>query len=190
MTSIFYHPYCKPFIRHPFESIKWFFISLKWAYQRVKKGYCDKDLIFGVENWFLEMLPEVIDEIKEKYYGTPGIIHVETIASFGINPEEYWDTFNVELREMYSKKIDAEAKKRWHDILSRISFLLREAVEWQCSKQNPYKEKYDKIELDDPEYKEIRKRFNEEDRKLEEYRDQCKREAVALLLKWSYHLEI
>ena len=75
MTSLFHHPYCKPFIRHPFKSIKCFFISLKWAYQRVKKGYCDRDLIFGVDNWLLELLPEMIGEIKEEKSGAPLAIY-------------------------------------------------------------------------------------------------------------------
>ena len=190
MTSIFHHPYCKPFIRHPIESIKCFFISLKWAYQRVKKGYCDKDLLFGVENWLVEMLPEVIDEIKKEKCGVPLVIHNEVIESFGIDPIEYWDICNDEIRETHSKQIDAEAKKRWHDILSRISFLLRETVEWKCSKQNSYEDKYSKTKVSDPEYEEIRRHYYEEDDKLEKYREQCKKEAVELLMKWSWHLEI
>ena len=190
MTSIFHHPYCKPFIRHPFESIKCFFISLKWAYQRIKKGYCDQDLIYGVENWLLEMLPEVVDEINKEDYGVPGIIHMETIKSFGINPDEYLDIGNEEIRKHHCKEIDAAAEKRWHDILSRISFLLRESVDWKCSKTNPYEEEYSKVKLNDPEYKENQRRYYEEDSKLEEYRDQCKKEAVELLLKWSHYMEI
>ena len=83
MTSIFHHPYCKPFIRHPFESIKCFFISLKWAYQRVKKGYCDHDLIYGVENWLLEILPEAIDEVNREVYSVPLIIYDEVVESLG-----------------------------------------------------------------------------------------------------------
>ena len=190
MTSIFYHPYCKPFIRHPFESIKCFFISLKWAYQRVKKGYCDKDLIFGVKNWFLEMLPEVIDEIKEEKGTLPLSICDEAIKSFGLDPVEYWDHCNNDLYKEYWERVEAEADRRWRDILTRISFLLRETVEWQCSKQNPYEERYSKAKLDDPEYEDIRNRYYEEENKLDEYRAECKREAVELLLKWSGYLEI
>ena len=189
MTSIFHHPHCKPFIRHPFESIKCFFISLKWAYQRVKKGYCDKDLLFGVKNWFPEMLPEVIDEIKKEKTTIPLICYDEVIKSFGLNPAEYWDCSN-DLHKKYCKQIDVEAEKRWHDILSRISFLLQETVDWKCSKKNPYEEKYGKAKLGDPEYEEIQKRYYEEDSKLDEYREQCKKEVVELLLMWADYLEI
>ena len=190
MTSLFYHPYCKPFFRHPFESIKCFFISLKWAYQRVKKGYCDKDLIFGVENWLLEMLPEVIEEIKREKTTLPLIFYDEVIKSFGLIPEEYWDHCNNDLYKTYHEQVDAESEKRWHDILSRISFLLQETVEWKCSKQNPCEEEYIKAKHNAPEYEEIRKRYYEEENKLEEYREQCKREAVELLLKWAHYMEI
>ena len=189
MTSIFHHPHCKPFVRHPFESIRCFFISLKWAYQRVKKGYCDKDLLFGVKNWFLEMLPEVIDEINKEDYRVPGMIHCEVIEEFGFSLEEYWNACNDNIRDI-RKQVDAEAEKRWHDILSRISFLLQETVDWKCSKKNPYEEKYGKAKLGGPEYEEIRKRYYEEDSKLDEYREQCKKEAVELLLEWADYLEI
>ena len=160
MTSLFHHPYCKPFIRHPFESIKCFFISLKWAYQRVKKGYCDRDLIFGVDNWLLELLPEMVDEIKEEKSGAPLAIYNEVIASMDLSPDEYWDGCNNDVYEKYCGQIEAEAEKRWSDILSRISFLLREVYECSCEKSN------------------------------DEYCEQCKREALELLLKWSGYLEI
>ena len=190
MISIFHHPHCKPFIRHPIESIRCFFISLKWAYQRVKKGYCDKDLIFGVKNWFLEMLPEVIDEIKRKKTTIPLICYDEVIQSFGMNPEEYWDHCNNDLYKENHKRVEAEAEKRWNDILSHISFLLRETVERPCSKHNPCEDRYIKIKSDDPDYEEIWRHYYEEDNKLEEYREQCKKEAAELLLKWSDYLEI
>lgn len=190
MTSIFHHPQCKPFIRHPLKSIKSFFVSLKWAYQRVKKGYCDQDLIYGVENWLLEMLPAMIDEIKMEKNTIPLVFYDDVIKSFGLDSCEYWDHCSNDLYEAYCDRVNAEAEKRFHDILSRISFLLREAVWWKCSKKNPYEEKYSKVKLDDPEYEEIRRRYYEEDSKLEEYRDQCKKEAVELLLKWSHYMEI
>ena len=190
MTSIFNHPYCKPFIRHPFKSIKCFFVSLKWAYQRVKKGYCDKDLLFGVKNWFLEMLPEVIDEIKEKTGTVPLSIHEEAIKSFGLNPVEYWAHCDSDLHKEYYERVEAETDRRWRDILTRISFLLRESVEWKCSKQNPCAERYRKVKLDDPEYEDVHTRYYEEENKLDAYRKECQREAVELLLKWSGDLEI
>ena len=189
MTSIFHHPYCKPFIRHPFESIKCFFISLKWAYQRVKKGYCDQDLIYGVGNWLLEMLPEVVDEVNRDVYSVPLIIHDEVVESLGLDIEEY-RSCDSDLFKKYHEQVEAESEKRWHDILSRISLLLRETVDWKCSKTNPYEEDYSKVKLNDPKYEEIRRRYYEEDSKLEEYRDQCKKEAVELLLKWSHYMEI
>ena len=189
MTSIFHHPYCKPFIRHPIESIKCFFISLKWAYQRIKKGYCDQDLIYGLDNWLLEMLPEAIDEVNREVYGVPLIIYDEVVESMGLDIEAYRPC-DSDLFKKYHEQVEAESEKRWHDILSRISFLLRETVDWKCSKTNPYEDKYSKVKLNDPEYEEIRRRYYEEDSKLEEYRDQCKKEAVELLLKWSHYMEI
>ena len=190
MTSIFHHPQCKPFIRHPLKSIKCFFVSLKWAYQRVKKGYCDQDLIYGVENWFFEMLPAMIDEIKREKNTIPLVFYDEVLKSFGLNPEEYWDHCNNDLYETYCDRVNAEAERRFHDILSRISFLLQEAVWWKCSKENSYEEKYSNAKSGSPDYEEIRKLYLEEENKLDEYREKCRREAVELLLKWSSYLDI
>ena len=190
MTSIFYHSQSKPSIRHPFKTIKCFFISLKWAYQRVRKGYCDKDLGFGVKNWFLEMLPEVIDEINKEKCRVPLSFYDDAIRAIGLNHEEYLEHSSYDLYKENYERVEAEAEKRWSEILSRISFLLRETVEWQCSKHNPYEEKYCKAKSDDPEYCEIRKRYYEEEDNLREYREKCEREAVELLLKWSSYFEI
>ena len=107
----------------------------------------------------------------------------------GLDIEEYRPC-DSDLFKKYHEQVEAESEKRWHDILSRISFLLRETVDWKCSKTNPYEDKYSKVKLNDPEYEEIRRRYYEEDDNLEEYRDQCKKEAVELLLKWSHYMEI
>lgn len=195
MTSIFHHPYCKPFIRHPFERIKCFFISLKWAYQRIKKGYCDQDLSYGVENWLLEMLPEAIDEINKEDHRVPGIIHCEVVEEFGFPLEEYWNACNDNIQEI-RKQVDAEAERRWHNILSRISFLLRESVDWKCTKPNTLEEEYScacekrRNQIEVPDFEELQKRYFEEENKLEEYREQCKKEAAELLIKWAGYMEI
>ena len=110
------------------------------------------------------------------------------------------------------------------EILSRLTFLLREANEDTCTKVNAYSELYHLISekfhekygefgeelLSDeekaeakktgsqpiyfpfhlPEYKEISECYFEQDRKLNEYREQCKNEAMELFTKWFYSLGI
>lgn len=195
MISIFHHPHCKPHILHPIESIKCFFTSLKWAYQRVKKGYCDKDLLVGVDDWFVEMLPEVVDEIRKEKCTIPCPVIDEAIEAMGLNWEDYYDACSdtpLEIRE----EIASKAKKNWDDILIRISFLFREVRFWTCTKQNPYEQEYfeacknGKNKVENSEFDALKKRYFEEDDKLREYRAQCKQEAIELTLKWAKYLEI
>ena len=196
MTSIFYHPYCKPFYRHPIESIKCFFISLKWAYQRVKKGYCDRDLIFGVENWLLEMLPDMVDEVKKEKGTVPWPFYDEAVVALGLDPVGYWGYCESDLYEKYCKRVEADAERRWDDILTRISFLFRESAEWQCTKPNPYEEEFfracddRKNGVEIPGLDELENRYYDEERALDAYREECKKEATELLIKWVRHLEI
>lgn len=195
MISIFHHPHCKPHILHPIESIKCFFISLKWAYQRVKKGYCDRDLLFGVDDWFVEMLPEVVDEIRKEKCTIPCLVINEVIEEMGLSWEDYYYAYSdipLEIR----KEVDSLAKKKWDDILIRISFLFREARPGTCTKRNPYKREYfeacedEKNKVENTEFDSLKKRYFEEDDKLREYMEKCKQEAIELTLKWAKYLDI
>ena len=47
-----------------------FFRSLKWAWQRATKGYCELDT-YGVSDWFLNTLPDMLVEIKNNCTGYP-----------------------------------------------------------------------------------------------------------------------
>ncbi len=185
MSSVFE----KPQWRHPIRTIKSFFTSIKWAWQRATRGYCERDL-WSVSDWFLSTLPNMLEDAKTACIGYP-----------------------VELEE-----------REWNEILSQLTFLLREANENTCSKVNPYKEEYHRIseefrekygELGEklmsdedkkkeketgysklylpshlPEYKEICALFSEEERKLNGYREQCKNEALELFSKWFYNLRV
>ena len=125
------------------------------------------------------------------------------------------DEYNNASEEIRDK-VDDYGDKKWGEILSRLTFLLREANENTCTKVNPYdeefREKYgewgekiltdeDKTEAEKtgrhpvylphhmPEYKEICELHSEEERKLNAYREQCKNEALELFSKWFYSLE-
>ena len=214
MTSLFHHPYCKPYILHPIESIKYFFISLKWAYQRVKRGYCERDLS-EVKDWFFEIMPEMLNEIKTEKSRIPMECYQEAIVALGLNPLEYWDAYNKEVEEL--------AVKKWDEILSQIAFLLGEANYDTCTKKNPYEDEFHRIRKefkakygefgeklmtkeekkrakkglqkwyfpsDIPEYKEIYESYWDEEKELTEYRKKCAKEGLELFVKWFYRLTI
>jgi hypothetical protein len=214
MTSLFHHPYCKPYILHPIESIKYFFISLKWAYQRVKKGYCERDLS-EVKDWFFEIMPEMLNEIKKEKSRIPMECYQEAIVAMGLDPVEYWDAYNIEVEEL--------AVKKWDEILSQIAFLLGEATYDTCTKKNPFEDEFHRIRKefkakygefgeklmtkeekkrakkglrkwyfpsDIPEYKEVYESYFDEEEKLVEYRKKCAKEGLELFVKWFYRLTV
>ena len=164
-----------------------FFRSIKWAWQRATKGYCELDT-YSVSDWFLNTLPDMLEEIKKNYTGYP----------------------------------DELTEQEWNEILSRLTFLLREANKDTCTKVNPYESEYSRISdefrkkygewgeklltdeekaeakktgssriyfpSDMPEYKDICELHSEEERKLNAYREQCNNEALELFSKWFYRL--
>ena len=146
MTSLFHNPYDKPRILHPIKNLKWFFMSLKYAFQRVKKGYCDADLIFGVSNWLGAILPDAIDEIRKEKGTIPLICFDEAIRSLGMDTTEYWNAFNNGERKDH-EQIEANAAKIFNDALSRISFLLRELNKHTCAESDCEQYEKEVVEL-------------------------------------------
>ena len=214
MTSLFHHPYCKPYILHPIESIKYFFVSLKWARQRVKKGYCERDLS-EVKDWFFEIMPEMLNEIKKERSRIPMECYQEAIVAMGLDPVEYWNAYNIEVEEL--------AARKWDEILSQIAFLLGEATYDTCTKKNLFEDEFHRIRKefkakygefgeklmtkeekkrakkglqkwyfpsDIPEYKEVYESYFDEEEKTVEYRKKCAKEGLELFVKWFYRLTV
>lgn len=44
-----------------FHIVKQFFRDIKYSYQRITKGYCDKDLC-DISEWFLKLMPDMLTE--------------------------------------------------------------------------------------------------------------------------------
>lgn len=59
------------YLTHPHVWLRHLCINIKHAYQRVTKGYCDEDWWdFGY--WFLDTIPDMLDELAENGHGYPG----------------------------------------------------------------------------------------------------------------------
>lgn len=175
-----------------------FFSDIRCCCQRIRYGYCYKDL-WSIDDWFLSVMPDMLQEYKENRNGSPG--------SLGKN---YTDEKGV-LR-------NDTCHEEWDKILDQMIFLLREADEDTCSRKNPLEEEYDRIyrEFEEayglfgeklqteteknsayhtmhfpselPEYAETTEKYFEEDQKLEAYRDECKNQALELFSKWFWAL--
>lgn len=193
------------------------FRSLKWAWQRTTKGYCELDT-YSVGDWLLNTLPDMCESIDNKRCGYPSAFFDEAMEHYGLKSMDEYNKASEEIRD----KVDDYGDKKWSEILSRLTFLLREANEDTCTKVNPYETEYSRISDEFrekygewgeklftdkekaeakktgscpvylphhmPEYKEICELHFEEERKLSAYREQCKNEALELFSKWFYSL--
>ena len=196
-----------------------FFRSIKWAWQRATKGYCVLDT-YGVNDWFLNTLPDMLESIKNNRVGFPSALQEEGMEHYGLKSMDEYNAASEELRD----KIDDYGNEKWGEILSEMIFLLREANEDTCSKINPYEKEYhrvseefrekygewgEKLLADEekakakksgsqpiylpshlPEYKEISESYFNEERKISEYQAQCKDKAIEMFSKWFYSLWI
>lgn len=196
-----------------------FFRSIKWAWQRATKGYCDLDT-YGVGDWFLNTLPDMLESIKNNRVSFPSVLLEEGMEYYGLKSVDEYNAASEELRD----KVDAYGDEKWGEILSEMIFLLREANEDTCSKANPYEKEYHRVSEEfrekygewgeklltkeekenakksgsNPvylpahlsEYKEISELYFNEEHKISEYQAQRKDKALEMFSKWFYSLWI
>jgi hypothetical protein len=180
--------------------------NIKFAYQRIRYGYCDSD-VWSIDYWFLKVMPGMLQQLKETTHGYPCFQGSISHALCGND---------------VSENVDKTGAKKWDDILSEMIFLFNEANEDTCTKKNKYEKEYDKAQeefenkyglfgerlmteeekakeknegthrlymlRDVPEYKEISELYFNESRVLCEYRNDCKNKAFELFSKWFWDL--
>lgn len=186
-----------------------FFRSLKWAWQRATKGYCELDT-YGVSDWFLNTLSEMCEYINENRYCYPSALFDEAMAHYGLKSMD--DFYGA--TEKIKSKIEKYGEEKWGEVLSRLAFLLREANEDTCSKVNPYEDEYHRA-LEEfrekygewgeklltkeekaaskksgrhPEYTEICELYFNEEHNLNAYREKCAKDALEIFSEWFYSL--
>ena len=115
---------------NPKEKYKRWKRNIKFFYQRIKYGYCDSD-VWAIDYWFLNVMPGMLQQLKETTHGYPCFQGNISHAVYGTG---------------VSEDIDNTGMKKWDDILSEMIFLLNEANEDKCTKENKYQKKYDKAQ--------------------------------------------
>ena len=193
-------------IINPIKHVKRWGRNIKHSYQRIKYGYCDRD-VWSIDWWFLNVVPNMLEDLKETTHGYPCMPNNLSQALVGTGaPDE----------------VDEEGMERWKDILSEMIFLFREANEDTCTKKNPYEEEHDRafkeftekyglfgdglktdeekaeeerkgsyrmyMPSDVPEYKELSELYFAEERKIDEYRYECKDKGMDLFKEWFWNL--
>lgn len=171
--------------------------NIKYSWQRITRGYCDKDL-WNIDYWFMNLIPDMLQQFKDTRHGSPGNLG-----------KEYTDEHGILCND--------ECHAEWDKILEQMIFLFREMNEETCKKENSYQiehekvlhefeEKYglfgEKLEngegdkigrvlhfpSDLPKYKETEDKYYAEEKTLSQYREECKNQALELFSKWFYYL--
>ncbi len=146
--------------------------DVKWAHQRIWKGYCDYDL-YSIYDWFLDIMPCMLEEYKTTRHGSP-------VGK------------NTQLLPMTDEERDQAIHGEWDKTLDRMIFMLREMDEHE----NPYTDEYMKMmikyregptkqedgtvsyvysDISDPDDAELSKKYHDEVKRIEAYRNDCKK---------------
>ncbi|MBE5905017.1 MAG: hypothetical protein E7275_12150 [Pseudobutyrivibrio sp.] len=187
---------------NPIETLTRWKNNIKYAYQRAHYGYCDRD-IWNIDYWFLKVMPAMLEQFKETTHGYPDMEGAISHAVYDSG------------RDLVK---DDAGMKAWKDVLDEMIFLLREADEDTCTRENPYDEEWrqawDEFEckyglfgekllteedLAGPgrraylpahldEYKDISDKHTKENIEILKYRSECKHKALELFDKWFWNL--
>ena len=180
--------------------------NIKHCYQRIKYGYCDRD-VWSIDWWFLSVVPNMLEDLKETSQGYPSAFEDITMESLGADSQD---------------EVDKARMQKWKDTLSEMIFLLREAHDDTCTRKNPYEEEHEKAQEefdkkyglfgerlkteediereksshlhrayflgDVPEYKDISDKYHDEWCKIKDYQTECKEKGLNLFNKWFWNL--
>ncbi len=166
------------------------FDNLKCCVQRIRKGFCYKD-IWNIDEWFLHVAPDMLEELARTTHGCPS----RFLKNDGSDTEEEND----------------KAFEKWKAILNEMAFLFRESNEATCQKKNLYDEEYSAVlhkfikrfgfngkwvkkkdgtcvfirDLSDiPKYKALEENYYKSERELSEYRANCQKKAFAMFVEY------
>ena len=69
MNVLKYFPY--RWRHYPWEFFEDCWLNIRAAYQRITRGFAYRDL-FSIDNWFLDIFPEMLKEFRENLHSFPG----------------------------------------------------------------------------------------------------------------------
>lgn len=190
LSSVKNHFRSKEFHKIPKE----LFRDLKCCFQRIKKGYCYRDL-WNINDWFLNVIPDMLDEFRVSMNGTP----LKFYENDGPHTKEESD----------------RAFEKWKGILTEMAFLFREANEETCQRKNPYAEEHANVlhkfferfgfngkwvkkkdgtrvfihrMSDIPKYKALDENYHRVEQELWEYREDCRKKALSMFSEYFHEL--
>lgn len=197
-------------------AFRWLRNNLRYARQRIRRGYCDQDT-WNLYSWFLDVVPEMLQDMRDHGTGYPCSEGPNVSRSITIDAYNRATGENRTATEQEQAGFD-QGLANWNKILDRMIFLFHEADEGRCARKNPHEEAYHaasrefeakygmfgeklrKPEDEDgrghclytlgdvDEYKDIFEQYMREEFEIDKYRVECKNEAFKLFSQWFYGL--
>lgn len=195
----------------------WYY-TLKYRRQRAKRGYSNYDVadienwFFNIIPKMLKTLKKQKDNYPELFTEEWFENNKEKCEELGLNKDNFYMILNDRCDEDANNlRIDLNNynEKKWHELLDRMIFLFEETNEETCSRKNPYedecikridkcfpftKKERKKVKKDPPsqeeegKYKKVWKLYSEESIKIDDYMNQCKKEALEMFVKYLHNL--
>ena len=81
--------------RRPIKKIEAFIIDIKHFFQRGKYGWADSDW-FNFDGWFIYVIPQMLNELKNNHYGYPVYINTDIGKKYVTDPVE-WENYLDEI---------------------------------------------------------------------------------------------
>lgn len=179
-----------------------FMRDLKCCWQRITKGYCDNDL-YSIYDWFLDVIPSMLEQFKQTRHGSPSVLGEDYVDEDGIlvndTCHEEWDAILDRLIFLFreANEYSCQRKNPYEDEHRRAYAeftekygVLGEKLETPEQKERRLRAGLHTMHFlsEIPEYADIDSKYKAEEKKLDEYREQCQDEALKLFSKWLPHL--
>lgn len=144
-----------------FSNIAHFFCTLKWAWQRATKGYCDRDL-FDFDSFHTELLINGLTDFVKDLHGAP---------------VEFFDHENDSIQP-------------WVDYINEIRRHLYNSTGRSKEQKNEYADRFfnKKIQKNKRQWAYIKRQYFRREREIDEWQDNEFKKGMEMLVKVHRHL--
>jgi len=178
--------------------------DMRRCHERIWKGYCDFDL-YSITDWFLGIMPAMVEDFRDNLHGYPDAldsVSQKLILDDSEKEDDGMKAWQAVLSRMafLLREADERTCSRKNPYEDEYMKAHREFSEKYGSfgekllTEEEKKQSQDGLGIrwyilsDVEEYKPISDQYFAEERKIDEYRHECKEEALGLFTKWFDHL--
>ena len=184
--------------KHIIGIIRIFLRDLKYGWQRIVRGYCNMD-VWGLSSWFLSLMPVMLQQFRDTHVGSPASLGENYVNSEGIwvndKCHEEWDKILDKMIYLFREANEetCERKNPYDDEHSRITEeftknygLFGRKLETEQQKAEANLTGAHTIHFPDEidEYTDTCKKWLEEEKAIDQYREESKNAAFELFVKW------